>query len=1181
MKTKIQSIITVIIFLVLNDSIFGQTIIYVDASVSGGSNNGSSWANAYTSLQTALTAAVSTNQIWVANGTYKPTTEVGGIGDRYKAFQMKNGVAIYGGFASGEDEITDRVNYGVGQANETILSGDIGTVGLNTDNCYHVIYNSNGLTLTTATILDGFTISGGYANHDTNNLFFCGGGMLNYSCSPTIINCTFVNNTAVNGGGGGIFNYLSSPAISNCTFNQNSAPTGGGISNFINSSSAITNCVFNSNSANYGGGMQNYSSSSTITDCTFNSNTASSNGGGMENEDSSPTLTNCTFSSNTASANGGGIENDNSSPTIINCTFSGNTASTVNGGGIYNINGSSPAVRECIFRSNSAGLYGGAIQNNNSSSPVITNCLFNGNTANCGGGIDNRASSPTLTNCTFGGNSVVNLGGAICNDATSAPTVKNDILWGNFKIGDLSVSEIYGGTASNFTYSCIQGGSGTYTGTGNIFINPAFVDANGVDNIYGTSDDNFSLRNSSPCIGTATASGAPATDIIGNARGNPPDMGAYENSLNAQEIKIIYVKADAVGSNTGTSWDDAYTSLQSALNEALMHNQIWVAKGTYKPSSPYDLTVDGDRDFHFRMINDVVIYGGFAGTEANIDQRVNYDAGQVNETILSGDIGSIGVKSDNCYHIFYHPGVLSLNSTAKLDGFTISGGYADYVNGIDNTHACGSAMYNYNSSPAISNCSLSGNEASRNGGGIYNEGNSLPLITNCSLTGNTANNGGGVYNDHSSLTLSNCYFSSNNSSLGAGIHNYYSSPAITNCTFNDNTSYEGGGIFNDNSSPTTTNCLFTGNTATFGGGMFNLNSSNSTLINCTFSLNNANDYGGGIQIDYTSSSVLQNCILWGNTADDGGKQIYANDGSATLYNCCYANGAGDVVTNGTGTVTPNSCINSNPDFVNPGSDDFRITGQSSCLDLGNNSYNSQTNDIRGTGHPRKLNKETGAAGTIDIGAYEYELNIDPLPVELISFAANIFDGKVILNWQTATEVNNYGFEVERIPLNPPLIKGDAALAEGDWKTLGFVEGNGNSNSPKEYSFTDNLVLIHDLNRVQYRLKQIDIDGSFTYSQEVEVNAKAEDIPTTFELLQNYPNPFNPTTAISWQLAAGSKTQIKIYDVLGREVATLVDEYLPAGSYAREWNASELPSGIYFCRMEVGSYKSSIKLLLLK
>ncbi|NQV19185.1 MAG: hypothetical protein HQ534_11680, partial [Armatimonadetes bacterium] len=138
----------------------------------------------------------------------------------------------------------------------------------------------------------------------------------------------------------------------------------------------------------------------------------------------------------------------------------------------------------------------------------------------------------------------------------------------------------------------------------------------------------------------------------------------------------IFVDIDADGSNNGSSWANAYTTLQSALDVA-SGDQIWVAKGTYKPSSPYNLTIDGNRDFHFRMINDVAIYGGFAGTETAVIQRTSYGVGETNETILSGDIGTPGDNSDNCYHVFYHPNGLGLTGSAILDGFTITGGNAD------------------------------------------------------------------------------------------------------------------------------------------------------------------------------------------------------------------------------------------------------------------------------------------------------------------------------------------------------------------------------------------------------------------------------------------------------------------------------------------------------------------------
>ncbi|MFH1196119.1 MAG: T9SS type A sorting domain-containing protein [bacterium] len=241
-----------------------------------------------------------------------------------------------------------------------------------------------------------------------------------------------------------------------------------------------------------------------------------------------------------------------------------------------------------------------------------------------------------------------------------------------------------------------------------------------------------------------------------------------------------------------------------------------------------------------------------------------------------------------------------------------------------------------------------------------------------------------------------------------------------------------------------------------------------------------------------------------------------------------------------------------------------------------------------------------ASGTLSIFGFKQkalsgDMNVDglrlatswsqaPLPVELSSFSAKNVDNKIQLNWQTATEVDNYGFDVERrIPLNPPpskkcrtgLVKGDAASAEGDWETIGFVEGHGTSNSPKEYSFTDNL----NLNPIQYRLKQIDMDGSYTYSNIVEVACNPS--LSTFELQQNYPNPFNPTTVISYQLSVISPVQLKIYDVLGNEVGTLVDEVKEPGVYQAEFDASNLPSGVYFYKLVAGDFVQTKKMMLVR
>ena len=216
-----------------------------------------------------------------------------------------------------------------------------------------------------------------------------------------------------------------------------------------------------------------------------------------------------------------------------------------------------------------------------------------------------------------------------------------------------------------------------------------------------------------------------------------------------------------------------------------------------------------------------------------------------------------------------------------------------------------------------------------------------------------------------------------------------------------------------------------------------------------------------------------------------------------------------------------------------------------------------------------------ASATLDVGANtltltnqsgtEYALasTSAALPVELNSFSAKLVDNEIHLKWQTETEVDNYGFEIER------------AGIERNWTKIGFIEGHGNSNSQKEYSFIDKNL---SSNNYAYRLKQIDTDGSFSYSKVVEIDMK---LPDRFHLSQNYPNPFNPTTVINYELPEAGKVIISIFDILGNEVKLLINEELPAGNYKVEFDATGLPSGIYFYRLQAGDFIKTRQMLLLK
>lgn len=193
----------------------------------------------------------------------------------------------------------------------------------------------------------------------------------------------------------------------------------------------------------------------------------------------------------------------------------------------------------------------------------------------------------------------------------------------------------------------------------------------------------------------------------------------------------------------------------------------------------------------------------------------------------------------------------------------------------------------------------------------------------------------------------------------------------------------------------------------------------------------------------------------------------------------------------------------------------------------------------------------------------------PLPVELISFTVNLSGSNVELHWITATEVRNYGFEIERASSLTSPIQG--------WEMIGFVSGHGNSNSPKEYSFKDNG--LSKSGYFYYRLKQLDIDGRFSFSSTVSI--LINQTPSVFELYQNYPNPFNPSTVITYSIPKSSNVILTVYDVLGNLVTMLVNENQIAGSYRVNFNSYELSSGFYYYKIRFGDYAAIKKMLLLK
>lgn len=552
-------------------------------------------------------------------------------------------------------------------------------------------------------------------------------------------------------------------------------------------------------------------------------------GGGILVDTASPVLARLTIKNSKATGSGGGIYiRKNSSPSISDCVFLGNTAS-LNGGGVYNLGNGT--FTNCSFLGNRANGFGGGIINQENTT-LLAGCLFSGNTsAGAGAGVYNSGNAnQTYINCTFSGNTAGQDGGGIAS-FMSTTTVTNSILWGNTdRSGTGEIAQLFRqGGSLTVDYSCIT--NWTRGGTNNITEDPQFVLPLGVDGVAGTADDNLRLAPGSPCLDAGNnfvlMPYSLETDLAGDPRiqddpcaydtgnafffGSPVvDMGVYEHFYPSEFTnQVVYVDSLATGNNDGTSWANAYIDLQDALDAARgcqWVDQIWVAQGTYKPDQGTD-----DRDQSFELVNDVALYGGFAGWETSLGQR----DWRVNQTVLSGEIGNLSTMDDNTYTVVK---MLNLNHRTLLDGFTVTGGY----------------------SPDTA-------------GGVLIQGG-YPFVMNCTLYQNVAVNGGGMVCDSGGPYIANCRFLGNYGQLGGGSLNRNNSTAeYVNCLFSGNLALlEGGGMRVQDSAVSVTNCTFSHN-AIVTPGVF---------------------YGGGIYKTGGAVPTVSNSILWNNGGTSQNHQTY-------------------------------------------------------------------------------------------------------------------------------------------------------------------------------------------------------------------------------------------------------------------------------------------------------------------
>lgn len=432
----------------------------------------------------------------------------------------------------------------------------------------------------------------------------------------------------------------------------------------------------------------------------------------------------------------------------------------------------------------------------------------------------------------------------------------------------------------------------------------------------------------------------------------------------------IHVDASATGNNNGTSWTDAFTDLQDALDAYCNGADIWVAAGTYKPSKdPFGNASPSDvRSKTFFLPDGIKIYGGFAGTETALSQR---DIAN-NASILSGNIGAIASEIDNTYHVVLASADASTGVGVIIDGFSVTAGYAGdgspvWVNGniIFNSDGCG--IHTLNGTNILSNNTIYNNTAG-SGGGVYTI-NGTNILDNNTVHNNLASIGGGiVFRGGNNLLDNNSVYGNTAINSGGGVYTENSNTTLSNNFIHDNSGFEGAGIFTANGTNTLVNNIILNNSANYnGGGIYYLNGMN-TLVNNTIYGNTANNYGGGIYAELGTHSLTNN-IFWDNKRGANnnvvGADIDYSSSSLTIEYCITQENS--FLSSGTGIIN-----NQDPLFVDStnvsGTDNILGTADDGLV-LRNCSPAVNTGTIPSYITPTDI-LGNSRVGAYDMGAYE-------------------------------------------------------------------------------------------------------------------------------------------------------------------------------------------------------------------
>ena len=925
--STLSAIATALCLLVATTSfVSAQTnILRVVASPTGTTQDGSSWENAMT-LEDALTASTTGDQIWIAAGTYLRTTlATAGAAtaeERALSFTIPTGISVYGGFEGDETSFTpddpntpanedtrDRNATTGDLMHKTTLSGDLADDdGTDTEDAGYADTrddNSNTVVrITSANVtINGLTIEAGQEGTNRDNTNY-GAGIYADAVTPiTIEECTFETNRGSDARSrGGAAQFQSPATLRNCVFKNNFA--GNDAALLLLEGGTLEGCTFTTNMANgYGGGLHALSSTAnplTLENCAFTGNSAT-DGGGAYFSTGTPILINCIFTDNNAGQEGGGAY-FRSGGTAINATLYNNTADN-DGGGIYadfEENGTIFSLRNSLLISNMAAddVSGHQVYVDNTDDANIVNIqhnLIEGGAMGATAGIRYaNATSPNVTefgtvaesNATVVFASINADTGDYLRLATGSPAANI----GNNDYVNNANPPITTDAAGN---TRIRGGTvdlGAYEsdikGTQVITFRPAggFVGTN-IDLTAMASSGlevSFAITTQSPTSGAgdvATLSGTTLTlinpgtvEITVSQTGDAnylaaPDVTRTITVRPAGDSATIFRVSDTGNAaNNGSDWTNAMT-LQVALVAAVVPgDQIWIAAGTYLP----DVT---NRAETFRVPAGVSVYGGFEGTDAATDDDGFDPAGgtdgrarETDGTFINETILSGDLANNDAGGVREdnsYTVVTFAGENVTLNGLTITGGERGTAR-ISSTFV-GAGLYagTGTTGAVVELCTFNNNRADGNGGGAYF--GSTGTLTGCTFTSNTAGyEGGGAYFGFLSTgTLTSCAFTSNTSGFGGGGAYFRSVSTLTSCTFMNNTTGIGSG----------------------GGASF---SRIARLTTCTFTGNTSDNNGGGAF--FFENAIVTGCIFTGNsaigTSSDGGGGYFSQVGS-TLTSCVF------------------------------------------------------------------------------------------------------------------------------------------------------------------------------------------------------------------------------------------------------------------------------------------------------